>query len=518
MKNLAKRFFTCLLAVLMLLGTAACNAQIPSEPLPTEPSDRKPTQWQQLSDRFEDKDRMEPFEEEYGDFAIRLLKASAEQGKNEIISPLSLYTALAILSNGTAGDTRLMMENNLGLTVNDLNRFIAAYEKLHRNAKWGSQYQSANGLWFNTDLNLTLKQSFLDTVSRYYGSAAAGRSFADAALLTEEINRWAAGNTGGSIDQILSPGDVRPDTAFFLLNALATGSNWIVRFNAEETRPEPFYNYDKTSCEVEMMHQSLSGYWHDDLAEGFVKILDNGTAVAAILPNEGVDLYDYIAQMDGDTLSQWGKNQIEYDIIEESAEETVVDQHITNLSFPKFEYSREYDLDDALKKMGLSDLFDPKTADLSEMAEGEQGDLLFLQNVKQKAEIFVDEVEVKAAAVTALAGGLGGGGYTIREYIYHDVCFDRPFLFAIIGGDVPLFIGVVTDMTDTACSEKVLEIKADSIRIRRSPYTVSEQVGTAVMGERYTYSETMADPEYIWYKIGEEQWIADQNHEWIILP
>lgn len=65
---------------------------------------------------------------EAANFAVRLFQETRESGKNALISPLSVLTALAMLENGTAGNTRTQMESVLcNLPAETLNRYLAAY-------------------------------------------------------------------------------------------------------------------------------------------------------------------------------------------------------------------------------------------------------------------------------------------------------------------------------------------------------------------------------------------------------
>ncbi|MBQ3900105.1 MAG: hypothetical protein II736_00115, partial [Clostridia bacterium] len=61
------------------------------------------------------------------DFAVRLFKACEEEGKNTLVSPLSVMCALSMTANGADGETLAEMEQTLGMTRDELNTFFAAY-------------------------------------------------------------------------------------------------------------------------------------------------------------------------------------------------------------------------------------------------------------------------------------------------------------------------------------------------------------------------------------------------------
>ena len=58
------------------------------------------------------------------DFAVRLFQRSVSSEENSLISPLSVLCALAMVTNGTDGNTRAQIENVLGFSVTDLNNYV----------------------------------------------------------------------------------------------------------------------------------------------------------------------------------------------------------------------------------------------------------------------------------------------------------------------------------------------------------------------------------------------------------
>lgn len=462
--------------------------------------------------------------EKYRDFCNRYLINAVEENDNEIISPLSLYYVLAILANGASGDTRRQLENALGMNVTDLNNFLKDIETVN-NDRDGDKYKKANSLLFNTHHGLSLSDDYVNTIREYYGDSIEQYDFGDGSGIADKVNSWAARETDNAINNIVENDDFNDLTSFLILNALAAGDKWDVPFETGKTYYEEFNNYDNTKSMVEMMHQTFLGYWHDDLSEGFCKRLVNQVSVVGIVPNVGVDIYDYINQLQPDTIAAFTNIYTYYTNEEFGDYGCTADLNYTNLSFPKFEYEKEYDLDKALKKMGLKDLYDYQTCDFSAMAKGDQSviDELCLQKAKQKCTILVDEEHIEAAAVTVAYGGLGGDGCNIRDTYYHDVVFNRPFLFAIIYNlstyspdlATPLFIGVVTKLGEPV--EKAMQIEniTGAINIRSKPSTKGEKLGTFTKGSIIFAFETKEAEGYTWYRIGTDKWVADKGGEWI---
>lgn len=61
------------------------------------------------------------------DFGVRLFQTSMEEGKNTLISPLSVLYALAMTANGADSETLAQMEQVLGMDVDNLNSYMLAY-------------------------------------------------------------------------------------------------------------------------------------------------------------------------------------------------------------------------------------------------------------------------------------------------------------------------------------------------------------------------------------------------------
>ena len=141
------------------------------------------------------------------DFAVRLLNATDENGKNTFISPVSVIAALAMTANGANGDTLSEMERVLGMTSDELNLYLYTYLNSLPN---GDKYKLlvANSIWFTDDDNLTVNKDFLQKNADYYGAEIYKTPFNN--QTTRDINSWVYKNTDGMIPKIL---DQIPDAS-----------------------------------------------------------------------------------------------------------------------------------------------------------------------------------------------------------------------------------------------------------------------------------------------------------------
>ena len=110
-----------------------------------------------------------------------------------------------------------------------------------------------------------------------------------------------------------------------------------------------------------------------------------------------------------------------------------------NLSVPKFDVSSTVNLKDGLNKMGVTKVFDMESADFTAITSDSP---VYVTAVNQSAKVEIDEKGVKAATYIELPGC--GSAMPPEEII--DFVLDRPFLFVITKGNLPLFTGVVNNI------------------------------------------------------------------------
>ena len=109
---------------------------------------------------------------------------------------------------------------------------------------------------------------------------------------------------------------------------------------------------------------------------------------------------------------------------------------------PKFENEYGAQLGDILKEMGMTDAFDPVTADFSRMGESTDGNL-FVSSVIHKTFISVAEEGTRAGAATMVVAA--DGAALIEEF--ETVILDRPFVYLLIDTEtnIPFFMGTVME-------------------------------------------------------------------------
>ena len=360
------------------------------------------------------------------EFSIELLKKSIAAEKNALISPLSVMLALAMTANGAGGETLVQMEKLLGgdIPIDTLNEYLYTYAQRLTNAGQ-PKLSIANSIWFRDDgESLQVKPDFLQKNADYYGAAAFSSAFN--AQTVKDINTWVNTNTDGMIRQIL---DGINDELLFLVNAVAFDAEWQNIYYKHNVIEGEFINTTGAVERVDFMHSRESVYLDDGLATGFIKPYAGGVcSFAALLPNEGVSLDEYIVSLTGAGFLETLRN----------AQRAVV-----VASMPKFEYEYEIEMAAALKTLGITDAFDEFNADFSNMASTKMGNgNIYIGRVLHKTFISVFELGTKAGAATVVAASPGAAPNPEEP---KTVRLDRPFVYAIIDNatNLPIFIGTV---------------------------------------------------------------------------
>ncbi len=183
----------------------------------------------------EETETVRTVDEAAGDFAVRLLGATMKDGKNTLVSPLSVLTALSMTANGAAGDTQAQLEKTLGASTADYNAYLQTYaENLPQGE--GCELHMANGLWLKGDPNLTVHKSFLDTVQAHYDAEVHTAPFNGETV--REINAFVSRHTKDRIRRIVE--NLPQEAMLCLVNALAFDGTWENVYKESSVRPGTF--------------------------------------------------------------------------------------------------------------------------------------------------------------------------------------------------------------------------------------------------------------------------------------
>lgn len=352
-------------------------------------------------------------------FAAELFKDNYSKGKTTLVSPLSVLAALALVQNGAQGNTLAQLEQALGgLDRDTLNAYMRAYCDFLTES---DELKIANSVW--TDSSAEAKRDFLQKAVDSYSAQLFSAPLSDPKTV-ESVNSWVKKNTDGMIPKIIEKADRY--AVMMLVNAIAFDAKWETPYKRSDIEKLEFTSYSGSKKKTDFMCSTENVYLKDGGAVGFMKPYKNGRfAFAALLSDENTGIDDYVASLSGDKLMK----------IFSSAKRG----NEVNVKMPKFRAEYSAQLIDTLKKMGVKDAFDSKTADFSSLIENRDA---YIATVVHKTFIEVDENGTRAAASTLV------GADTMSLMEPYSVCLNRPFVYIIVDTEtnLPLFIGVQTEI------------------------------------------------------------------------
>ncbi len=362
------------------------------------------------------------------DLALGLIRKSEQKGKNTLISPLSVACALAMTVNGAEDETLAQMESVLGMKTDELNSYLSDYLKsLPETDKY--KLRLANSIWYSEKAELVIKDEFLKTNTDCYGADIRASLFDDSTL--REINGWVNEKTDGAIPEMLD--SIRGNEVMMLINALAFEAEWSSPYTESQIKKGNFTSADGKVINVEFMHGSENSYIEDDSAVGFIKNFYGGKyAFAALLPNEGTDVSDYLASLDGEKLAALLTSDIDHEVL---------------TSIPVFKAEYDTELSAVLGEMGMPRAFDRDHAQFGGIGTS-NGNGLYISRVCHKTYITIGALGAKAGAATSVIMAPGSAPPSLIQKKPKEVYLDRPFIYMLIDCErgIPFFIGTVNEL------------------------------------------------------------------------
>uniref|UniRef100_A0A670YY90 Serpin family F member 2 n=1 Tax=Pseudonaja textilis TaxID=8673 RepID=A0A670YY90_PSETE len=349
-----------------------------------------------------------------------LREVEAEDGSgNTLFSPLSISLALAHLALGAANQTQKQLLEALHMdSVPCLHQALRRVtQHLHQTAL------SIAGRLF-LEKGVPIKEKFLEASQRFYGTKPAllsGNSQAD----LEAINRWVEEATHGRISTMLT--ELPANTVMVLLNAVFFRGFWRTKFNPLLTELSLFHLDEESAVSVEMMKEwDFPLSWFSTASWEVAKFPFKGnTSFVAIVP---------------DLPLRKNFSQVLSEVLHLDLDKAFPQERSTKVKVPKLHLEDYVDLNGALTRLGLGDLF--SAPDLHHIAEGP----LVVSSIQHRATLELAEAGVQAAAATSVIASRSISSFSL----------DRPFVFMITEDvmGIPLFLGTVRNPSPGAPREK----------------------------------------------------------------
>lgn len=410
------RTLTSLSIILLLTGLLSCNGNI------VEPDDIDPDPPRELN---ESEKGIASSDAMFSYTVFRETVSYDESAENVFISPLSISMALAMVLNGSEGETHNQIKETLGLaglSDNEINENFLSLMNYLVTLDSSVSVNIANSVWY--DENLEVKQTFLDQLQESYNARGEALNFNDPESVNI-INSWVSENTNGRIETIID--EISDEMVMFLINALYFKADWLRQFDPEDTREADFYLEDGSKTSVDMMNQSgdFATYFSEEVQMIELPYGDSLYTMSVLMPTDFDKPIDEFVEefVNTEKISQWREG------LRSTGRDVMV-------SLPKFELEYELSYNDILQSMGMELPFSESEADFSGIAE-QSAQNLFISDVKHKTFVAVDEEGTEAAAATSVGIGVTSAPPAIEV--------NRPFVFIIHErtSGVNLFMGKV---------------------------------------------------------------------------
>ena len=325
---------------------------------------------------------------------------------NLIISPLSIYQAISLVSNGANGETqkellKLLDEKEME-EINLINKQIL------NKIKDFTSLEIANAIMSK----LVPLNDFTKIVKDNYNSEILPLRNVN------QVNKWCEKKTHGKIKKIINY--LNPNTFMIILNAIYFKGEWLKTFEKELTTKQIFYNLNKNEKKINMMENTGHYNYFEDSNLQSIELPFKKESFSAliILPNKNLNINEFIEILDND-------NDYLYTIINNMKYNKV------NLKLPKFELEYSKSLKEILIDMNVKLPFE-NIADFSKIRT--QNDI-HIDDIIHKTYLKVNEQGTEAAAITAII--MVENAFIPREEKIFKMNVDRPFIFILRNKEFP---------------------------------------------------------------------------------
>jgi len=334
---------------------------------------------------------------------FRVLKIDNE---NLLLSPLSTYNALLVAYEGSGNKTKQEFEktlylDNSGFIKNDIIHNLAS------KADSCSFLTVSNAIW--VDISFKIDEAYRNSVGNKYFSDFEQTDFTNAELAVSAINGWVSEKTNRRINEIVRPSNISSDTKMLISNIVYFKGEWLNKFEKQKTITAPFFTNVDNQYKVDFMNviENLQYFENDEYQFISKPYKESNLSFCIILPKKLFGIEEIEKKMNTVFLKE---------IIDNSYSAK------TSLFIPKLKLELSYELEDALKIIGLKTAFTSE-ADFSGITKEAP---LMLNKVLHKTWIELDEEKTEAAAATAVVVRITGlPSYNVFKA-------DHPFIFFVL--------------------------------------------------------------------------------------
>ena len=387
---------------------------------------------------------------ESGFMILRQMIKEEYKGKNLMISPVSLFTALSMTANGASNEVLEQMRKHMlfadDFTYEELNAFNRYLLRLLNREENGLELSLANSVWIYDQKDYMIRDSYKDMLENVFDTSLKNFRYSSDYV---KINAWIEERTNNRIKDMLEEENLEPieDQLMVLVNALYFKGTWANEFTNVDLQDKHFKtNEGEVSPDWMRNSAKLKHIKNDDIIgvklpyalkneDDTIGEMANLSMKILMPKNKGLD--DFLKDFSSNT---WTDIEKEFDY--PSLGSNVA------LTMPKFKYESEsISMKEFYEALGARLPFDSSQKGnvmWNEMVN-ESADMVWIDDVVHKTFIEVDEYGTEAAAATAVI---------MMERLSMppppiEISIDRPFVYLITDDETGsiLFLGKVENPT-----------------------------------------------------------------------
>lgn len=433
-----KRIVACICSCVCVLSSTACTlggkSTLLAEPIPVEALQYS----EQTKEDFVDfKSKVNGFSSA---FSQSVYQAQVQTG-NFAISPISVFMALSLATECTAGNTKteLLSALNLDETLlrNNLSKLYRSLEKEYKSEsvfgkKITGKLHVTNSIWI--DESVIAKPDCLHILSKdYYCYAYSADFLKDTASANKALQNFVKKQMQKKINRDFN---LSNQTLFSLINTLYLKDIW--NFQGDDLslteNTYEFHNQDGSVSSKKLLksYYNLGRKYQTDTYSYFYADTYHNYKIKLIVPNDGYTIGDVFTQ---ETLST--VNSVKDFNAED--EENLLRYH-TRCLFPEYSASYYGDVKTILQNdFGIQDLFSIQDGDFTPLTD----EKAVCDGVIHASTLEVNRKGIEGAAITVIPGA-GAPGPDEYTDVFENFVVDKAFAFLITDPyDVTLFSGVI---------------------------------------------------------------------------
>ncbi|XP_067006404.2 leukocyte elastase inhibitor [Anabrus simplex] len=351
--------------------------------------------------------------ESVNQFSVKLYQVLADDDRqgNLIFSPFSVDLVLAMAYVGAGGLTAKEIADGLNVPNN-----ITAVETGYRTVMGDLEGKTravtlelANKLYADKSGQIYLE--YVTKIQDVFKADVGVVDFQnDGRAALKDINEWAETATHGKIKNVISQDLLKSNTRLIALNAVYFYGKWLYTFNERRTEKKDFHLSTGLTVKADLMKQKGRFPYgqFDDFEVLKMYYQGKDTSMIILLPSERFGLAKVESKLHELNFANINLGLWTRDVI---------------VTLPKFRVESDMNLKSPLKKMGISNIFDPE-ANFSKISSKR----LHISDIVQKAFVEVTEEGTEAAAVTG-SSTIIRPGPPPQLPVYFTA--DHPFVFII---------------------------------------------------------------------------------------